>query len=840
MANKRTEDLTKYWPLRAIENDCIVSKMGDLTACFEVTLPEIYTLSAQVTEGEFRVETGDFRELVETWGKAIGVLPEQVIIHKQDYFTIDTYDPSRLAEGGGFRNSFLDKASARHFHERPYLNHRCYVYVTKTSKRAVSTMQTSLVQGYFVPKEVSDPIKLAEFFSAIEQFTSIINSTRKISIRRLKNAEIFQTGENPGILERYMSLEPDTDVVPLCDIRRGEDLTVGDKIIKYFSLSDIEDMPDNVYTHNVVGALSTENSTVSVGFASPVCLMLGVNHVYNQYIFKEDRMEVFPKLEARATQMTALASFTKANASNAQKINEFLHYAADSGYPPVRCHYNLLVWTSDKAELPQLRNKTNAAIAKMGVRPRENSTNDSLSMFWAGIPGNAADMPDEDKFWTFAPQAICMFNQESVSPSSFSTSGVRVTDRLSGKPLYVDFSDVPMKRGLITNRNKFILGPSGSGKSFLTNHFLRSYFIQGSHMVIVDVGDSYEGLCAMLGGKYLTYKPEAPITFNPFFIESRARPDIEKLESIKALLLSLWKKEEESLTRVEETALSLAVTGYFTYLELNEQVVPSFNTFFEYLKDDQTGFKKALDSRGITAKMFEYDSFIVVMEPFYRGGEYDYLLNSTENLDLTNERFIVFELDNIKDNAILFPVVTIIIMDTFITKMRTLKGIRKIILIEEAWKAIMKEKMAEYIKYLYKTVRKHFGEAWIVTQEVDDILGNKIVKDSIINNADTRILMDQRKYQNKFDDVKKFLALTEQEKNLALSLNRDLDPTRRYKEFMVSFAGQLSLVYGLETSREEYMAFTTEQSEKLAIQTEIIANGGDYDTAIRSYIEQHG
>lgn len=356
-------------------------------------------------------------------------------------------------------------------------------------------------------------------------------------------------------------------------------------------------------------------------------------------------------------------------------------------------------------------------------------------------------------------------------------------------------------------------------------------------MVIVDVGDSYEGLCSMLGGKYLTYKPEAPITFNPFFIEGRARPDIEKLESIKALLLSLWKKEEENLSRLEETALSLAVNGYFSHLDFNPEIFPSFNSFFEFLKED---FKKALDSRGITAKMFDYDAFLVVMEPFYRGGEYDYLLNSKDNLDLTNERFIVFELDNIKDNAILFPVVTIIIMDTFITKMRTLKGIRKIILIEEAWKAIMKEKMAEYIKYLYKTVRKHFGEAWIVTQDIDDILGNKIVKDSIINNADTRILMDQKKYKNRFEEVKKFLALTDQEKNLALSVNRDLNATRKYKEFFVSFAGQISLVYGLEVSVEEYLAFTTEQSEKEAVKKLVAENGGNYDLGIRSYREQHG
>jgi len=338
----------------------------------------------------------------------------------------------------------------------------------------------------------------------------------------------------------------------------------------------------------------------------------------------------------------------------------------------------------------------------------------------------------------------------------------------------------------------------------------------------------------MLGGKYLTYQVDNPISFNPFFIESRLKPDIEKLEAIKALLLSLWKKEEESLTRLEETALSSAVTGYFDYLEKNQSVFPSFNTFYDYL---QVGFKQFLLEKNYKEKHFDYDGFLLTMEPFYKGGEYDYLLNSEKNLDLINEPFIVFELDNIKDNKILFPVVTIIIMDTFITKMRQLKGVRKIILIEEAWKAIMKAEMAEYVKYLYKTVRKHFGEAWIVTQEVDDIINSPIVRDSIINNADTKILMDQRKYANKFDAVQKFLAMTDREKNLALSLNKANDPKRQYKEMFISFGGQHSAVYGVEVSRPEYFAYTTNQVEKVAIHKLVRANGGNYDVAIREHLD---
>jgi conjugation system TraG family ATPase len=278
------------------------------------------------------------------------------------------------------------------------------------------------------------------------------------------------------------------------------------------------------------------------------------------------------------------------------------------------------------------------------------------------------------------------------------------------------------------------------------------------------------------------------------------------------------------------------VTQYFErYLPDNPAVFPGFDSFYEFM---QTDFPRYLTEHKVQIGYFDYDNFIYVLRPFYRGGEYGELLNSRENIDLLHVPFIVFELDNIKDHPILFPVVTIIIMDTFISKMRKLDGVRKIILIEEAWKAIMKDGMAEYIKYLYKTVRKFFGEAWIVTQEVDDIIGNKIVKESIINNADTKILLDQRKYRNKFSHVKDLLALTDKERDLCLSLNCDLDPARKYKEVFISWGGQESKVYGVEVSTEEYLAYSTEQKEKIRLEKKVTANGGNYDLALRDYADE--
>jgi conjugation system TraG family ATPase len=419
-----------------------------------------------------------------------------------------------------------------------------------------------------------------------------------------------------------------------------------------------------------------------------------------------------------------------------------------------------------------------------------------------------------DTFDTFAEQATCFLNMETSYKSSLSPVGIRLGDRLTGKPVHVDISDEPVKKGICTNRNKFILGPSGSGKSFFTNHMVRSYYEQGTHIVLVDVGHSYKGLCDMVHGYYFTYDEKNPIKFNPFYIGEGDSLDTEKKESIKTLLLALWKKDNETFNRSEYVALSNALQLYYEKLGKSTDIFPCFNTFYDFLTEE---FVAVLANDRVKEKDFDVNNFLYVLRPYYKGGEFDYLLNATENLELLQERFIVFELDNIKDHPILFPVVTIIIMEVFISKMRKLKGVRKMILIEEAWKAIAKEGMAEYVKYLFKTVRKFFGEAVVVTQDVEDIISSPVVKQAIINNSDCKILLDQSKYQNKFDQIQELLGLTEKEKALVLSVNKANDPAKKYKEVFISLGGMLSKVYRTEVSQEEYLAYTTEETEKVKV-----------------------
>ncbi len=340
------------------------------------------------------------------------------------------------------------------------------------------------------------------------------------------------------------------------------------------------------------------------------------------------------------------------------------------------------------------------------------------------------------------------------------------------------------------------------------NHMLRTLYDQGAHCVTVDIGGSYKGLCELVKGYYFTYEENNPIKFNPFYLSEGTTLDTEKKESLKSLLVALWKQDNENFNRSEYVALSNALQGYYLHLAANPDIFPCFDSFYEYLEKIYTLELKAFN---IKDRDFDVNNFLYVLRPFYRGGEFDYLLNATTQLDAFNQQFVVFELDNVKDHPILFPVITLIIMELFISKMRKLKGVRKVLTIDEAWKAIAKSGMAEFLKYAFKTIRKFNGIPIVITQELDDLVSSPIIKDAIINNADIKILMDMRKFQNKFDKLQEVLGMSDKGKNILLSVNKD------NREIYIDIGGQLMKVYKNELCPEEYYCYTTEGKERVLV-----------------------
>lgn len=812
------KEISKIFPIWKVENNTLLSVNGDLTIGFSVVLPETGTLSST-----------QFEALHQSFVRGIKLLPNHTILHKMDWFVEQKVKGQFDQSDGEAESGLLSRSSEKHFNERPFLAHHCYLWLTQkpVGKRDSSSSSSGIFKKSVVPKALQDDKLINKFLAACGQFESVLEDSGLLTLKRLTDDDLAGKANRAGLLERYCFLLGNDETPMIRDVSLKGGLKVGNKKVELYTLADAENLPSFCGSRISDERYSSENSKFSIGFASPLGGMLDCSHIYNQYIFVGDAQESIKRLEAKKLRLQSLSGYSRENSIARDACNDFLNEAITTQKLPIKAHFNVMCWSDDEVAFAELKNKVGAAMANMDAVCKQE-TDGAAQIWFAGIPGNASDFPMNDTFDTFAEQACSFLNSETTYKSSHSPFGIRLAERQFGHPVHVDLSDEPMKRGWTTNRNKFIIGPSGSGKSFFTNHLLRSNHEQGAHVVVIDVGHSYKGLCDLLGGYYFTYREDDPIRFNPFYLAEGDTLDTEKKESIKTLLLALWKKDDETFSRSEYVAISNALSLYYEYLERQPDIFPCFNSFYEFLMEE---YLQVLEDGKVEAKSFDVKNFLYVLNPYYKGGEFDYLLNARENLDLLNERFIIFEIDTIKSHPILFPVVTLIIMELFISKMRKLKGIRKVICVEECWKAIATAGMADYLKFLYKTVRKFYGEAIVVTQEIEDIISSPIVKQAIINNADCKILLDQRKYQNKFDQVQELLGLTDTERGQVLSMNRANDPKLKYKEVFISLGGQQSKVYRTELSLEEYLAYSTEEKEKMKVQ-EYATKYGDISRGI--------
>ncbi len=449
----KTTTLESRFPLLAVENNCIISKEGDITLCFQIFLPELFTVGADVYES-----------IHSTWSKAVKTLPDFTIVHKQDWYLKEEYRP----ELENAEHSFLSRSFQMHFNERPFLNHYCYVFITKTTKDRMRMQSnfSSLCKGNLISKEVRDREGVRRFVENVAQFLRIINDSGYIKMNQLEESDIIGTKDGSGLLDQYFTLSREKDI-PLEDLALGaEELRIGNNRMVLHTLSDTDDLPGSVSESQRYDRLSTDRSDCTLSFASPVGLMLSCNHIYNQYLFIDNSSDNLRKFEKSARNMHSLAKYSRANQINREWIERYLNEAHSHGSPSIRAHFNVFAWSDDREELRQIKNDVGSALALMECKPRHN-TIDTATLFWAGIPGNSGDFPSEESFYTFIEPALCFFTEETNYKNSLSPFGIKLADRLTGKPIHLDISDLPMKKGIITNRNRFILGPSGGWRATL-------------------------------------------------------------------------------------------------------------------------------------------------------------------------------------------------------------------------------------------------------------------------------------------------------------------------------------------------------------------------------------
>jgi conjugation system TraG family ATPase len=765
--------------------DLLIGKNGESSVIIRITNPVV----------RYSAYPAGYDEFHNLLLNIVKVLGDGYLIQKHDII-------SRSGWHGKPAEEFLQQKYNKHFEGREFLQVDTWLTITKQAKKG----------AFFV----YDAKALRQFRQAIAKVLGILPAPevlKESSINKLVMQMLGMDFRNSHISLNNLS-PSDTDI------------RIGDKTLRCISLVNIDsiDLPPEVSTHIELNEKEAIRGFpvdfLSFLFKVAECDLI----IYNQVIDIPNQALTLRKLEQKKKRHSGIPD--PANQLCVEDIDLLLNDVARENQLLVNCHFNILVAAPENS-LPKAANFIESSLFQLGIIPSKNAYN-QLELFRSVLPGNAVELKPYDWFLTTCDAAACFFFKESLPVDEPSDFLVKFTDR-QGIPVGIDPADLPMRTGRINNRNKFVLGPSGSGKSFFMNALIEQYMLYNMDMVIVDTGHSYSGLCSYYNGKYITYSDKSPITMNPFRI-TEEEYNIEKKDFLCTLLGVAWKGAEGTFTSVERDVVANVISAYYSKF-FNDGGELRFDTFYEF------ALIKIPEIKTEEKISFDFDEFRYVLKKFYKGGEFAPILNKEADKSLFTERFIVFEIDSIKEHKILFPIVTLIIMDVFIQKMRYRSDRRKTLVVEEAWKAIASPLMAGYLLYLYKTVRKFWGEAIVVTQELGDIIGNPVVKDSIINNSDTICLLDQTKFRDNYNDIAALLSINETERRKIFTINQ-LDNTQgrgRFKEVYIR-RGSTGEVYGVEVSLEQYLAFTTEKPEKSAIES-YTARYGSYREGLEAFVE---
>ena len=805
-------DVRECFPVMNGGDGVILSKRGDVCYGWEVVLPPA-----------FRCNEERYDAIIQALYSAITLMPDYTIVHKQDVYMKKRY----VAEDS---KGLLQEAYERHFDGREYLDHRCRVFVTFSSRRNVRGASSGLLgmsSGGILPREET----LARFAAVAEQFATVVEGCGLMDMRRLTEDDVFGCGDYPGLIQDYLNFTDDGHDV-LSDIQMQRDrVRIGDRYVGCHLIADLDQLPAEVASCRRVASLSTDSSAVNLSFLNEIGQELDCEHIVNHFILKEPLKDIHGELDTRRRQMSSMAGRSAENRMYSEELNEFLEEAATEQRHTVRFHINVLAGGTAE-EFEAVKDKVVSAVSRMGVSPVYDIY-DVPCQFWASIPGNEAGLSYHEYMTGDLKAALCMGIYDGLEPGV--TDGVlKMCDRLRLVPQRFDIQEKALEMGLIENYNVFLLGPSGSGKSFFMNKYLKSSYDAGQHVFLIDVGDSYRALCNIIkeeskgaDGTYYTFEKGKPISFNPFRNVGRFKTaDNQALNFIFTLMLTLWKNGNEAMNSASMKLVRDSIMAFLDRWEGSSD--PVFNDYYKYVRDE---FCISLGEKEIGKEYFDLKDYLISLEQFYEGGVYDYLLNSYDNADILNDRFVVFEIDRIKGDPVIYPVTTLVIMDAFMEKMAS-SGDFKVMCIEEAWKAIMGMQMATYMMELWKTARKHRTSAVVVTQELKDIISSPVIRDTIVENSAVKILLDQTRYVNRFDTLAEHLSLDEDDKAMVLSLNRYRKGIAAGREVYFNLGNRKSFVMRLEVSPEERVAFSSQKRDKVRLAKEV-SRTGSYVKAVK-------
>ena len=796
----------------------ILSRWGEISLILEVSFPPAFSLSPS----GYSALHNDICDAVKT-------IPEGYILQKLDFFKKEGFSfPLEKAYSSSQKECDpLGHAFRDHFEGREYINGRSFLILTDGNS---SQKGRPLFGGPSFGKVSSAPKAAERLDRVCSLFCSVLSRSGKVLLRRLPSEEIFGDEKCPGIIGEYLSLLALSPFSPgtLNDlILRGDRIVSGDKVATAFVEAGADCFPSFLSPSKRIFPFHAEESSgkeaeegLHLSFLHSVGYGLTGEHMVSTVLRRDPSGEILSSLEAKRKRMHALSGKNSLNRINSERIGEFLDSSQKSGRIPLRCRMTVFPIGESVSPSADQSDEAAAALSSIGFSPCKDSL-DAQCEFWGSIPGNAGAFPPEEYLTADIPAVSCLLVGDSpekgIPEDNVPGKGLSLCGRLDGVPRGVDFGVKAMEKGIVRNFNAFVLGPSGSGKSFFMNSFLLRKYMEGSHCVIIDLGGSYRNLTRLIGetsggkdGEYFDFSwdgDEPPILFAPMRDLSKTSGQRERMEKYSPLLLtllrSIWDMTEHEAVEYSSTEMEEGVTEFLS--SYSETFDPNFDDMVRFLQRWNTERLK----EGKTKVNLE--GLFTALVPFGMGKEYASLLNSWKTDDISSNRFVVFDLDPIKNDPVRFPITLLVIIDAFSRKMKSRPDEFKIMVIEEAWKALGTSSMASFVLELYKTARKWNTSAVTVSQELGDLSGS--TGETILENSDTLVLLDQSKNMGKSDILSRTLSLSPHDLSLIESMGKVGLPSDG-RDVFLRVGNEKGKVLRLEVSPEEKFLFSSTPSDR--------------------------
>ncbi len=840
---ERKINLMDAFPIYGYQDPVLMSKeKGCISIAMELRLPEIYTL-----------DSSEYDSLNELWHSIMGMVGENVILAKQDIFLRESYtvDQTRIDR------DFFEFSDERHFQNRHYLTCRSFLcihwvprnYINRTPRSANQYLQKK--RNYFidisVPEEYLDLELANEFESKVSAVNDLIQESGLVSSKIMTEDELFGKG---GYYDIYLEASREGGKGVDINFEKGV-VNIGKKIGQYFTLENLDQFdidvvsPSSHYAKFEIGDNKFPVSNLfHLGFKFPY------EHIINQYVYVPEKEKAMKGVEKKLKRLTKYAKNTKGDANTvyAGQISDFQTELLDGHKKMVYYHLNVLGLCEGESEFGKMTNLLGSAFKKIGVDAKQNSV-DRKNLFFGGILGNGIGLGMEMYIPVSSDLAASLFYQEGgYDNPCHGPHGMRVVDRVDGKPILLSMYREPEKLGWIFNRGMIVASGSGGGKTFFTNTYLYSELREGAEVIMMENGNSYDKLVEVFGGVIIQNEPQNPFTFNPFVLDSydivsdgkqKRITDQKSLQIHSVVLLLLGNALNEGNNSlnpsVTNTLIELLIDRYFKAALMTGEYSFDFNGFFRFIEKNIAAL---VEEKNIRKELFDKDVLLLLLGKYAGSGPRSYLLNSTDNriARLSDEKFVYFKLGNLIENKELFPIVAFLMMDIFDKKLmdESKLHINKILGVDEAWNLFDNPIMAKYFDGQSRMARKFGGQPIFISQKVDDFVKSKHIGKSLIVNSHIKALLDMREFANSFDEIMAILGLDLKQKQGILSLNRDLPKGRKLREGAICWKNHIK-VFGIESSLETKCIFETNPVEKTKINKIHRSNGENWTTTATLY-----